>query len=397
MNGGKKISVCHISFSEFPADGRIKRYVNALINEGIFVVVICKSDPFHNKKELTENLYVRRLNVQKKRGNYISRTLEYVLFFVKASVLALYYFFKFRIKLYHTHTLPDFVSLTAFVPRLFGAEVILDLHEFTPEILILRKNITEKHWLVRLSKLVEKISVWCADELITIHDGVVELIGSRNKRQMLAIINGVEKDEYAGFERIKTDEFNIVYNGTINDSINLEDVVYALAVIRDKIPEPEFNRIKFNLYGTGPALEFILGEAKKHKLEKSVIYKGKVPYTQMIQELQKMSVCVLPFHRTLGADLSYPIKVPEMVNLRIPLIISRINTVLKFYPEECFFYFDAGDVAALAEQILKVKNNAALTEEKAGKAIEAYERISWEKVMKPQYLDLVRKLINKPR
>jgi glycosyltransferase involved in cell wall biosynthesis len=390
---GEKTAVCHISFSEFPADGRIKRYVHALVNEGFYVVVLCKSDPFHDKTESRENLFIRRLSVEKKRGNYISRTIEYIFFFVWAAFWAFVYFFKFKIRIYHTHTLPDFVSLTALLPRFFGAKVILDLHEFTPEILIIRKNITAKHWLVRLSKIVEKLSVKCANELITIHEGVVELIGTRNKRDMTAIINGVEEDEFAGFEKVKTDEFNIVYNGTINDSINLEDVIYALNLIRERMPESEFKKIKFNLYGTGPVLKFLLDEAAKYKLENSVIYHGKIPFDKMIKALGKMDLCVLAFHRTFGADLSYPIKVPEIINLKIPLIIPRLNTMLRFYPEECFFYFEAASVEDLAKQILLVKNNTVLAEEKSINALKAYEKISWENVMRPRYLNLINKLI----
>ena len=385
-------AVCHITFSEFPADGRVKRYVNALLKEGYFVTVICKSDPYGNKKETAENLFIRRLNVQKKRGSYISRTFEYIMFFVKAAYLALFYFFKFRVRIYHTHTLPDFVSLTAFVPQLLGAKVILDLHEFTPELLMLRKNLPETSALIGFSKFVEKVSVWFADELITIHEGVVKLIGKRNKREMTEIINGIEENEYAGFEKIKTDNFNIVYNGTINDTINLEDTVYALAKVREMISQEEFSSIKFNIYGTGPMLELILEETKKFDLEDTVIYHGKVPYSKMIDELKKMDVSVQPLHRVFATDMSYPIKIPEMINMRIPVIISRLDTMLRYYGEECFFYFEGGNIASFAETILEVKNNPGKAAEKTKAALEAYEKISWERVMKPRYLSLVKKM-----
>lgn len=390
--GRKPVSICHISFSEFPADGRVKRYVNALVKEGFFVVVICKSDSYHPKTEEQNRLFIRRLNVKKKRGNYISRMIEYISFFIKAAYLALYYFFKFKVKIFHTHTLPDFVSMTALVPRLFGAKVILDLHEFTPEILVIRRNVPDTNWLVRLAKLVERLSIKCSDELITIHEGVVKLIGTRNKREILEIINGVEENEFSGFERELSDEFNIVYNGTINDSINLEDVIYALALIRGQLQEEEFKKIKFYLYGSGPVLNFLLDEAVKNRLEHAVIYKGKIPYSKMIKELRKMSVCVLPLHRTMGADLSYPIKIPEMVNLGIPLAVSRLNTALRYYPEDCFFYFDSNTPVSLAKQLLLVKNDPELARQKAKNALEAYEKISWERVMKPRYLALINKM-----
>jgi glycosyltransferase involved in cell wall biosynthesis len=385
-------AVCHITFSEFPADGRVKRYVNSLLKEGYFVCVICKSDPYGKKKEAAGNLYIRRLNVQKKRGSYISRTLEYILFFVKASSLALYYFFKYRVRTYHAHTLPDFVSLTAFLPSMLGAKVILDLHEFTPELLMHRKKLPANSMLIRFSRLVEKISVWFADELITIHEGVVELIGKRNNRELIEIINGIEENEYAGFEKTDTETFDIVYNGTINDTINLEDTVYALAKVRETIPAEEFCKIKFNIFGTGPMLELILEETKKHRLEDTVIYHGKIPYYKMIEELKKMDVSVQPLHRVYATDMSYPIKIPELVNLRIPVIISRLDTMLRYYDEDCFFYFNGGDINSFAERIIEVKSSPVKAREKTEAALKAYDKISWEKVMKPRYLELVGKI-----
>jgi glycosyltransferase involved in cell wall biosynthesis len=387
-----KPAVCHISFSEFPADGRVKRYVNSLLAGGHFVAVICKSDPFNKNKESGKNLFIHRLKVQKKRGNYLSRVFEYIFFFVKASIFALYYFFKFRIRLYHTHTLPDFVSLTVLIPRILGAKVILDLHEFTPEILMLRRGVPENNWFVRLSKLTEKISVKCADELITIHEGVVKLIGSRNRREITEIINGVEENEYEGFTRINTGYFNLVYNGTINDTINLEDAILALADVKKKLSEQEFNKIRLNIYGSGPVLGMILELAMKLELGNTVIYHGKVPYSKMVEELKKMDACILPLHRIFATDMSYPIKLPEMVNMGIPVIISRLSTVLRYYPEECFFYFEGGNVKELSETILKVKSDPAAAEEKVKSARESYEKISWEKVMKPRYLGLVDKM-----
>jgi glycosyltransferase involved in cell wall biosynthesis len=277
------------------------------------------------------------------------------------------------------------------VPRLLGAKVILDLHEFTPELLMLRKNLSPNSLFIRLSRFVERISIWFADELITIHEGVVELIGKRNKREMTEIINGIEENEYAGFERIKTGNFNIVYNGTINDTINLEDTIYALAKVREKIPAEEFSSVKFNIYGSGPMLGLILEETKKYGLEDTVIYHGRVPYSRMVEELKKMDVSVQPLHRVFATDMSYPIKIPEMVKMRIPVIISRLDTMLRYYGEECFFYFEGGNTDEFAGRILEVKNNPELAAQKSEAALAAYEKISWEKVMKPRYSALIKK------
>lgn len=393
MAESNNISICHISFSPYPEDPRIRRYVNALLEHGYKVYVIAITDDINPKFERTGNLEIHRINIRKKRTSYARRVFEYIMFFVRALLKASYLYFKHKIKIYHTHNLPDFVVFTALIPKTFGAKLILDMHELTPEAMMMRENISEKSFIVKLSKFIEKISTKLADEHITIHDIAAKILESRNHVKYFSIMNGVDANELLGMQKTSADNFNIIYHGTINPNLNLGLVIDALNILKSEMPADEFRKIKFLLYGKGPSLAGLMEKSKELELQDNVIYKGSLPHTEMLQELTKASVCVYPPLRNIYTEICYPIKLTELANLGIPVISSRYKTILHYYPEDTFFYFDAGDLNGLVEQILLVKNNQELAKQKTENAKKAYDKVSWNKIMKPKYLQIINNLV----
>ena len=66
----KRYRVCHLLYEEYPRDPRVRRYVNALNESGIYCIIICskkKNDPY--LEELNGNL-IYRIPVSKKRGSF---------------------------------------------------------------------------------------------------------------------------------------------------------------------------------------------------------------------------------------------------------------------------------------------------------------------------------------
>jgi glycosyltransferase involved in cell wall biosynthesis len=254
---------------------------------------------------------------------------------------------------------------------------------------MMREGLTEKSFVVKLSKFIEKISTITANEHITIHDIAVKLLESRNKAKFHSVMNGVDTSELMGLQKIHTEDFNIVYHGAISENLNLISIVNALSRLREKISAEEFKSVKFLLYGSGECLSEILEKAQKLNLQNNVIHKGRLEHDDMLRELIKASVSVYPPLRNIYTEICYPIKLTELIGLKVPIIASRYTTICYYYPEDCFFYFDAGDLDGLVEQILIVKNNPDLVLNKAENAKKAYEKVSWSDVMKPRYLKII--------
>jgi glycosyltransferase involved in cell wall biosynthesis len=112
----------------------------------------------------------------------------------------------------------------------------------------------------------------------------------------------------------------------------------------------------------------------------------------MIKELESASACVLPPKKDIYSDLYYSIKLTEMIYFRIPVISTRLDTYLYYYPENCILYFNSGDIDDLANKIIYAWENKDKLDNFTTNAWHYYQNISWDK-MKERYLLLVKDMM----
>lgn len=393
----KNFKVCHLFYEEFPRDPRVRRYVNALNEAGIYCIIICSKKKRDKIFEESNGNHVYRIPVAKLRQSFLITFIEYTLFTFISSILVSYLGIKYRFKIIHVHTLPDSLIFAAVFNKLFGAKLILDLHELFPELFTARKpNLGNSVW-VKIIKFGEKIAIKFADEVITIHDNARDVFVKRNKgidNKIHVIMNGVDPNEFQETNLSPTDKFVIIYNGTINKILNLTMVIEALAVLKNKMPAGDFAKVVFKLYGDGPSVDDILALAEKLGVRDKVEYKGFIAPDEMRKEVLKSNVLVLPPLKNIYSDLFYTIKLVETIYLKITVIATRLNTYTRYYREESLFYFDSGNLGELTERISEVFYNKDLVSQKVENAFDDYQKVRWE-IMKERYMEIINSLLRR--
>lgn len=386
--------VCHLLYEEYPRDPRVRRYVNALNEKDEKCIVVCSKKKNDTYFENINGNMIYRLPVSKKRGSFFLTLIEYLLFAWISSVLLLYLQLRYRFKVVHVHTLPDFLIFAALWNKIFGAKLILDLHEIFPELYMARTGAAYDSFKVKLLKFAEKYSIKLADKVITIHDNAKDIFIKRNKlseEKISVVMNSVDPREFPHTAAPTENEFVIIYNGTIVKLLNLTMIVEALAKLKNELPENDFGKIVFRLYGDGPALEEIQAAAKTRGVADKVQYMGYLQPADMRREVLKTGVLILPPIKNIYSDLFYTIKLIETIYLRIPVIATRLNTYLRYYSEDSLFYFNSGNTAELAERIKEVFYNKELVKNKTLSARADYDKLSWE-IMRDRYLKIIQKL-----
>ena len=384
-----KKKICHVFFDEYPKDSRIRRYTNALIENDFEVFIISLNDGTFKFFENKNSIKIFRIPLKKKRGTFIRRIWEYFIFQLYATLLTAFVFIRFRVKLFHVSTLPDFLVFSCFIPKLFNSKIILDFHELFPEFMMQHKpGLTYDSFLIKIILLQERLSYKFADRVIVFHDPASEILKKRifDDDKSTTIMNGVDKSELPNFVKKKTDNFRIIYNGTINFNLNLSLCVKALNLIKNKDYEI-YKNIGFYLYGDGPDLNNILDVAKELDVE-NVYYIGRLKFADMIKELELASACILPPKKDIYSDLYYSLKLTEMIYFKIPVIATRLNTYLYYYPEDSLIYFDSENIEELAEKIIYIYNNGNNLGLYTENAFNYYQKNNWE-IMKERYLNLV--------
>ncbi len=383
---------CHIFFDEFPKDSRIRRYTNILLEQGYNVFIICLKTSGKKFVEKQKNLFVYRIPIKKKRGSFSRRLFEYVVFQVLTFFLVSYIKIRYNATIYHVHTLPDFLVFSCLLPKLLGSKIILDFHELFPEFMLQHKpHLSFNSLLVKIILTQEKMSFMFADEIIAFHEPAKNILEKRipSKKKISVIMNGVDVNEIKNYKKRYDGKFNIIYNGTINYNLNLTLVVKALSLIKKNEPEI-YKNIQFLIYGDGPDIDNILLTAKELKIE-NVFYESRVEYDKMISKLEVASLCILPPRKDIYSDLFYSLKMLEMIYFEIPIIATKLDTYMKYYPEDCIFYFDSDNHFELAEKIIYVYNNPIVVNGFTKRALNQYNKYSWE-IMKNRYEELIHKL-----
>lgn len=382
------LTYCHIFFDEYPKDARIRRYTNLLLKNGYRVIVVSAHSQGKKTYEKSGNLIIFRFPIRKKRGNYLSRFLEYFFFTFASSVLLTCIKIFYNPKIFHVHTLPDFLVFSCLMPKLFGSKIILDFHELFPEFMIQRRSdLNLRSFSIRVLLWQERLSIKFADYIIVFHDIALNILKSRNNNsKMTTIMNGVDETEIKAINKYSNNKFNIIYNGTINFNLNLDIILDALEKIR-LIDNKIFNVIEYHLYGKGPEIGKLMNKAKLLELD-NVYFHGQIEFDDMVKILNCASLCILPPLKDIYSDLFYSIKLVEMIYFKIPVIATRLNTYIHYYPEDCIFYFDSGNVEQLAERIIYVYNNQEIVKHYTDNAFNRYENYNW-KLMSDRFLKIL--------
>src|SRR5216684_9258617 len=121
-----------VAYTTYAFDARVKRHCEALAERGDFVDLICLAD---KEDHVAEGVNLISIPIARYRGlsraSYIS---SYVAFFTAASWIAAKRSAQRPYDVVIACTIPDLAVITAIIPKLFGAKVILDIHDTMPEL-----------------------------------------------------------------------------------------------------------------------------------------------------------------------------------------------------------------------------------------------------------------------
>ena len=383
-------NICFIVQEYYPKDPRVRKFVELLLSKGYAVDVICLKEVSFSKTERLNNLTIYRTGLSKKRGGLFRYLLEYIVFFIQAFFKVTALHFKKKYQLIHVNTLPDFLVFSAFIPKLFGAKILLDMHEIAPEFFQVKFNKSENHWIIKLLKWIEKISLQFANHSLTVTHAIKDIFVKRAiKENTIDVIMNVpatqtvRKNSNSDFSK----QFNLVYHGTLTNLYSLDLAIRAVNLLKKEIPS-----ICLNIYGEGQEEILLKILMKELSLEKHVIFHGFLSYNDMQIELSRMDIGILPIRRNIFIDLSFSNKLAEYVSLGIPVITTALPSVKYYFSDTSLFYFD-GEEHELATVIKLVYGNPENVIAKINSANVDYEKISWN-IMANRYLQIVEQMIN---
>ena len=291
-----------------------------------------------------------------------------------------------RYQLVHVHSVPDFLVVAAWFPKLAGAKIILDIHDLLPEFYASKYGAAPGSLLYQSLVLTERMSIMFSDHVIAANDLWLNRLTSRSvrKEKCSSMVNVPDEAIFSPRGRTRKDaKFIVLYPGTLNWHQGVDIAVRAFALIAREVPEAEFH-----IYGEGPYKAPLEQLVQELGLQTRVKINGFVSTRAVARLIENADLGVVPKRKDGFGDEAFSTKIMEFMALGVPVIVpdSRVDTY--YFNASIARFFKGGDEQDLARAMLALIRQPELRCQLASNALHFVESHNWGQ-MQAQYLSLV--------
>jgi glycosyltransferase involved in cell wall biosynthesis len=346
---------CMVVFSHYPADPRPRRAAEALVKEGMHVDLVCEADEKSPKQEILGGLEITRIPIRHFRGGALSYVYQYSAFILVSAAILAWRSLRRRYDLVYVHNMPDILVISALLPKLLGAKVILDQHDPMPELMRTIFNMEEKSIGVRVIRCLEKWSIARANLVITVNVACKRMFSERScSAGKIGVVMNSPDGEIFHYRsarsypaRTSGQPFRAMYHGSLVERNGLELAVDALVRLHKTIPEAELW-----VYGRStPYLDQVMNKVRGLGLEKRVRYCGAKKLEELVHEIEVCDVGVIPNQRNTFTDINTPTRIFEYLALGKPVIAPNTLGIEDYFGPESLLFFESGNSEDLAKKM----------------------------------------------
>lgn len=388
--------VCMVAYTHYPTDSRVRREAEALVERGDTVDFLCLGSKNDKNSELYNGVRLIKIYINRYRGsNAMMYMASYLQFFLVSTLKLVRLQLKSHYQIIQIHTMPDFMVFVAVIPKLLGAKVLLDVHDLMPELYQSKFGFTDKHPLIRFITWVERLSIGFADCALAVHKPHLEaLLSHGNLSEKFSIL--LNLPDMKIFSKREDDQpggksnFELIYHGTVSKRHGLEIAIRAVAALRGKIPE-----LRLKVLGAGDDVPRLIQLVTELDLQEYVVIsKGMIPLEELVPEIQRADVGIVPILFDDFTKYMLPVKLLEYIALKKPVICSRTETIQAYFDDSMVQYCSPGNIDELADSIYFLYKDADRRAELSANADKFNREYNWES-QKQTYFQLIDSLVAK--
>ena len=297
--------------------------------------------------------------------------------------------------LIHVHSVPDFLVFVAWLPKLTGVKVILDIHDILPEFYGSKFGKGPDSFLYKLLLVVEKLSIAFCHHVIIANDIWRERLLRRSvsAAKCTAILNYPNPNIFYKRPKInQSTKFIVLYPGSINWHQGVDLAVKAFARIKSIVPQTELH-----IYGEGYLKNELINLVDALDLSDTVIIEPEVPLQEIAEIMSQADLGIVPKRSDYFGNEAFSTKTLQFMALGVPLLVSGTKIDRYYFNESIVHFFKSGDVESLANCLLEIIRNDELRVKIAENAADYIKKNTWD-AKRSIYLDLVDGLtINRSR
>jgi len=387
----RPLRVAMVSYSFYETDNRVLRYASTLAKRGDHVDVFALRGEGKPAEEEIDGVHVHRLQArilnEKSQFSYGWRICQ---FLIRAAVQVAKCDLKKRFDILHIHSVPDFMVLSALLPKLRGTPVILDIHDILPEFYASKFNSGKQSSLFRILVGVERASCRFASHVIIANDIWRERLLSRSltPEKCTVVLNSPDRSIFyqTANGHSQNGKFLMLYPGSLNWHQGLDIAIRAFAIISRDVPQAEFH-----IYGEGPSKNALWDLVKELGVEQQV----KMPATRPLQEIAQImgtaNLGIVPKRKDNFGNEAFSTKILEFMAVGVPVIVSDTMIDKFYFDNSTVKFFRSGDVEDLARCMRQMIENPQERQQQIENATRFVETVDWS-AKQHEYLELVERL-----
>lgn len=392
----RSLNVCQLAYTFYESDNRVIRYSEFLKEQGSDVDVIALRD--QKQDSCTECNDIRVFHIQRRTLNEktpLSYLLKILLFMLRAMALISIKQLKRPYDLIHIHNVPDFLVFAAWLPKLMGAKIILDIHDILPELFAGKFGASENCFIFYCMLAIEKLSCAFANHVIVANDIWREKLIRRAlpENKCTTIMNYPDLRMFKPLPKSaqeKEGRFIMMYPGSLNHHQGLDIAIKAFARIKDVLPNMDFQ-----IYGSGPSKAELIKLVNQLDLGERVFFPPGLPIKNMSKVMSAADLGIVPKRADGFGNEAFSTKTLEFMACGVPIIVSKTRIDQYYFDDSIVVFFKPGDVNDLAEAIRKTANNKEKMRELSENALKYVSDKSWKK-HKSIYDCIITRLITNP-
>jgi glycosyltransferase involved in cell wall biosynthesis len=402
------IRVCAITTDCYPEDPLVRRTAEAAASGGYEYHVICSMRDGQSKYELFNGVHVHRIRIRGQKGRPLGRISARPL----GEMLVLWSFFgllafwrvarlhsKLKFDVVHVHNLPDFLVFSALIPKILGAQIILEIQDVTPELMAAKAKGVFRRITVTLTKWQERVSTIFADHVLTVGWPFEQPLLKRGvpPEKLSSVLNSadpkifpVEKrsDPFLGAATAER-PIILMYHGTFAERHGLDIAMRAFAKARAAAPH-----LRLHLNGGGEELPGLKQLAQTLDVADRVTFSPLGPLEKVADFIVQGDIGIIPYRSDGFMDMVLPTKSYEFAWMHRPMIASNTLAIRSLFRPGSVRLCEPSDVDGFAEAILELYRDPQKRAQLVADAAQDYEQYRWE-IMAERYCHLLASLARK--
>jgi len=379
--------VCMVAYTLYEADNRVMRYAETLAKRGdeVDVIAIRKGgwqDPAPRNGVRVLRVQERTQN-EKRQITYLFRTS---MFFLRAMIRLSINHIRKPYQLVHVHSVPDFLVFTAWLPRLMGAKIILDIHDILPEFYASKFHSRKDGPVFRFMVWIEKVSCAFAHHVIIANHLWQERILSRSvsPSKCTVILNYPDPSIFYRRGRSRNDDrFVMLYPGSLGAHQGLDIAIRALAKVKDVVPQADFH-----IHGGGKGMPDLVKLVNELSMGDRVLFCPVLPIWEIAEVMENADLAVVPKRKDSFANEAFSTKTLEFMALGVPLLISDTAVDLYYFDDRIVTFARGGDENDFAAKMVQLIRDPEARRRQVENANEFIKLNNWD-AKKSEYLNLV--------